>query len=204
MTVNSHCGRNCGAARSSTPLARGNHGACGPSNIRDNGSKAVEASRLDYKNMSAALPEPASTPALSSAPPQIAPVVSDRLMAELHEILEATVLLMDGDLGSIQLFEPVHRTLHIVAQLGFPPEFVEALGTVSIEAETAGARSLRQSKRIVIRDVNVEPGYEPFRAIAALAGFRAVQSGCFDRRGSIVADIGRSASPVVPSGQRSA
>ncbi|MEO8005115.1 MAG: ATP-binding protein [Betaproteobacteria bacterium] len=129
--------------------------------------------------MSAALPEPVpprSSAALSSAPAQIAPFVSDRLIAELHEILEATVLLMDGDLGNIQLFEPVHRTLHIVAQLGFPPEIMAALGTVSIDAESAGARSLRHRKRIVIRDVNVEPAYEPFRAIAALAGFRAVQS----------------------------
>jgi PAS domain S-box-containing protein len=132
-----------------------------------------------YKNMSPAPPEPASARsslAISSAPAQIAPFVSERLIAELHEILEATVLLMDGDLGDIQLFDPVHRTLHIVAQLGFPPQFFEALGTVSIDAETAGARSLRHRKRIVIRDVNVEAGYEPFRGIAALAGYRAVQS----------------------------
>lgn len=126
--------------------------------------------------MSAALPEPASARTLSSARAPIAPFVSDRLIGELHEILEATVLLMDGDLGDIQLFDPVARTLHIVAQLGFPPEFIEVLGTVSIDAETAGARSLRHRKRIVIRDVNVEPGYEPFRAVAALAGYRAVQS----------------------------
>jgi PAS domain S-box-containing protein len=129
--------------------------------------------------MSAALPDSVPTrasPQASPAPATAAPFVSDRLIADLHEILEATVLLMEGDLGDIQLFDPVRNTLNIVAQLGFPPEFIEALGTVSIDAMTAGARSLRERRRVVIRDVTIEPGYEPYRAVAAFAGYRAVQS----------------------------
>jgi PAS domain S-box-containing protein len=139
----------------------------------------IGAIQSGYKNMSPASPESASaasSPAISSAPAQIAPFVSGRLIAELHEILDATVLLMEADLGDIQLFDPVHRTMNIVAQFGFPPEFIEALGIVSIDAMTAGARSLRDRRRVVIRDVNIESGYEPYRAVAALAGYRAVQS----------------------------
>ncbi len=83
---------------------------------------------------------------------------------------------MEADLGNIQLFDPVRRTLGIVAQRGFSAEFVEALGTVTIDDQTAGARSLRERRRIVIRDVNADADYAPYRAVAALAGYRAVQS----------------------------
>lgn len=102
--------------------------------------------------------------------------VSPELIAALYEILDATILLMDGDLGNIQLYDPERNTLEIVAQRGFPPDFMTALGTVTINDETAGARSLRSRKRVVIRDVNADEAYAPYRKLAALAGFRAVQA----------------------------
>ncbi len=103
-------------------------------------------------------------------------VVSAELVTALNEILDATILLMDGDLGNIQLYDPERNTLEIVAQRGFSAEFIKALGTVSIDDETAGARCLRNRKRIVIRDVNADAAYAPYRKLAALAGYRAVQS----------------------------
>lgn len=115
--------------------------------------------------------------AASVAPTDAGPsFVSAGLIAELHEILDATVLLMEGDLGNIQLYDPARGTLSIVAQRGFSAEFIKVLGTVTINDQTAGARSLRDGRRIVIRDVNTEASYAPYRAVAALAGYRAVQS----------------------------
>jgi len=102
--------------------------------------------------------------------------ISPDLVAALYEILDATILLMDGDLGNIQLYDPDRKTLEIVAQRGFPAAFVEILGTVTIDDETAGARSLRNRERVVIRDVNADAAYAPYRNLAALAGFRTVQS----------------------------
>jgi PAS domain S-box-containing protein len=102
--------------------------------------------------------------------------VSPELITALYEILDATILLMDADLGNIQLYDPERNTLEIIAQRGFPPEFMTALGTVTISDETAGARSLRNRERVVIRDVNADAAYAPYRKVAALAGYRAVQS----------------------------
>ena len=104
------------------------------------------------------------------------PVLSPVLRAALFEILDATILLMEGDLGNIQLYDPAAKTLEIVAQRGFPEGFSDVLGRVTIEDETAGARSLRTRSRVVIRDINEDPGYAPYRKAAALAGFRAVQA----------------------------
>jgi PAS domain S-box-containing protein len=126
--------------------------------------------------MAAAPQKPAasnSAPALGGSARM---AVSPELIAALYEILDATVLLMDGDLGNIQLYDPERKTLEIVAQRGFPPEFVSAMGTLTIGDQTAGARSLRIGKRVVIRDVESDAAYAPYRKLAALAGFRAVQS----------------------------
>lgn len=104
------------------------------------------------------------------------PVLSSVLRTALYEILDATILLMEGDLGSIQLYDPAGKTLEIVAQRGFPEGFSDVLGKMSIEDDTAGARALRTRSRVVIRDVNSDSAYAPYRKAAALAGFRAVQA----------------------------
>ena len=104
------------------------------------------------------------------------PGTSPDLTAALYEILDATILLMEGDLGNIQLYDQESKTLSIAAQRGFPEGFTNALGTVTIDDQTAGARCLRARQRIVIRDVNADAAYAPYRKFAALAGFRAVQA----------------------------
>ncbi|HVY05612.1 MAG TPA: ATP-binding protein [Burkholderiales bacterium] len=111
-----------------------------------------------------------------TSPDALVPFASPALIEELHEILDATMLLMEGDLGNIQLYDPAHRTLTIVAQRGFRPELITAIGRVTIDNQTAGARCLRERKRVVIRDVNADADYAPYRKFAAMAGFRAIQA----------------------------
>ncbi len=112
----------------------------------------------------------------SGVPELAGPDAPPELIAALYEILDATILLMEADLGNIQLYDPVDKTLAIVAQRGFPAGFLEFLGKVTIDDETAGARSLRHRRRVVIQDVTIDAAYAPYRKAAALAGFRAVQS----------------------------
>ena len=45
------------------------------------------------------------------------PDAPPELIAALYEILDATILLMEADLGNIQLYDPVDKTLAIVAQV---------------------------------------------------------------------------------------
>ena len=102
--------------------------------------------------------------------------VTAELVADLYEILDATMLLLDVEQGNIQLYDPVRDVLEIVAHRGLPEEFLNALRTVSRHDQTASARALREGKRVIIEDVNRDAAYEPYRYIAELAGFRAVQA----------------------------
>jgi PAS domain S-box-containing protein len=104
------------------------------------------------------------------------PALPAALADALYEILDATILLMEGDLGCILLYDPARAVLEIVAQRGFPEQFVRVQGTVTINDETAGARCLRNRECVIIRDVNTDAAYAPYRKAAELAGYRAVQS----------------------------
>ena len=102
--------------------------------------------------------------------------VSAELVADLYEILDATMLLLGADQGNIQLYDPARDVLEIIAHRGLPEEFLTALRTVSRQDQTASARALREGRRVVIEDVNQDAAYAPYRHIAAQAGFRAVQA----------------------------
>jgi GAF domain-containing protein len=84
--------------------------------------------------------------------------------------------LLGAPFGNIQLLDLTTRTLAICAQRGFKREFLETFRTVSIDDPSACGRALRDNVSIVIHDVQREPTFAPYRAVAALAGFRAVQS----------------------------
>jgi PAS domain S-box-containing protein len=113
-----------------------------------------------------------------SAPrdPHARRAVSADLIADLYEILDATMLLLDAEQGNIQLYDPVRDVLEIVAHRGLPEAFIQALGTVTRHDETASARALREGRRVIIADVEKDAAYAPYRHIAAQAGFRAVQA----------------------------
>lgn len=98
------------------------------------------------------------------------------LDSALHEVLDAAISLMDADKGHIQLFDTNHRTLRIAAQRGFDEGFLRHFAEVDGEHESACGRALRQGKRVVIPDLNSEPGAGALRQVADKAGYLAVQS----------------------------
>ncbi|HEY8923773.1 MAG TPA: response regulator, partial [Polyangia bacterium] len=101
---------------------------------------------------------------------------STDLPAGLAEILDATVSLLGAEMGNVQLLNPVTRALEIVAQRGFGEEFLRVFREVSIDDASACGRSLRSGERTIIEDVDQDPEYAPFAAVARRAGYRAVQS----------------------------
>ena len=88
---------------------------------------------------------PKSTSAAPSRDSYTRRAVSAELVAELYEILDATMLLMDSEQGNIQVYDPVRNVLEIVAHRGLPEEFLSALRTVSREDETASARAAQSA-----------------------------------------------------------
>jgi len=102
--------------------------------------------------------------------------VSAALLATLNEILDAVILVLRGKFGTLALYDAVRNTRQIVAQRGFDAEYLQAVGVMSIDTGLAGSRSIRQSKRVIVYDVNEDPEYEPYREFAKKAGYRTVQA----------------------------
>lgn len=92
----------------------------------------------------------------------------------VEEMLSAAIEMLHADFGNIQILEG--GSLRIVAQRGFKKDFLDFFQTVSVHDDSACGRALRSGERIVIEDVNRDPAFEPMRAIAQSAGYRAVQS----------------------------
>jgi PAS domain S-box-containing protein len=104
----------------------------------------------------------------------------------LEEVLDAAMALQGADFGNIQLFNPETEALEIVAQRGFQENFLEYFRNVR-GAGAACGRAMRLRQRVIIEDVEADPGFAPHRDIAAASGFRAVQSTpLFNRSGQFL------------------
>ncbi|HWK96537.1 MAG TPA: GAF domain-containing protein [Pseudolabrys sp.] len=96
--------------------------------------------------------------------------------AHFNGVLERAIAELGAGMGSIQLFDRFSQTLFIAAHKGFARPFLDYFSTVSASDDCASGVALREKKRIVVEDVEAEPGWKPMLSIAREAGFRAVQS----------------------------
>jgi GAF domain-containing protein len=93
----------------------------------------------------------------------------------LEDALDGAIAFLDADFGNIQLVDPHTKVLRIAAQRGFAEDFLAHFAVVDDEDSACG-RAAAARLQNVIADVAFDPGFAPHRAIAAAAGFRAVQS----------------------------
>lgn len=93
----------------------------------------------------------------------------------LPQVLDGAMALVGADFGNIQLADPETGGLRIAAHSGFGSEFLEYFAVVDDDGAACG-RAAKSGEQTVIVDVNTDPAFAPHRAIAAAAGFRAVQS----------------------------
>jgi PAS domain S-box-containing protein len=99
----------------------------------------------------------------------------------LEEVLDAAISLHNADFGLIQLCNPKTGALEVAAQRGFGKEFLEYFRDMRYDTSACGM-TLQREACVVIEDVETDPGFAPHRAMAAAAGFRAVQSTPFRNR----------------------
>jgi PAS domain S-box-containing protein len=92
----------------------------------------------------------------------------------LEEMLAATIELLGADMGIVQLLDPERKSLVVAAQRGHAT--LDGLREVAAHEHSACGRALRSSAPTMIEDVETDPLYVPFRAIARAAGYRAVLS----------------------------
>jgi|SRR6185312_9850482 GAF domain-containing protein len=91
----------------------------------------------------------------------------------IWRILDDAIALQGAEYGNVQLL--VEPELTLVANRNLPLGFLVHFQRLK-DGGTACARALRFGHPVVISDVNEDPEFAPFRAQAAQAGFRAVQS----------------------------
>jgi PAS domain S-box-containing protein len=112
---------------------------------------------------------------------------ADNLETALDDVLENAIATSAADLGNIQLCNPQIGALEMVVQRGFRQEFLDCFRSGLVEKASACAQAMTSGERTMIEDVNLDPAYEPYRPVAAAAGFRAVQSTPLkNRKGSIL------------------
>jgi hypothetical protein len=93
----------------------------------------------------------------------------------LERALDGALSMLGADVGTVALCDPATGALRIVAQRGFSAEFLEHFAVVT-DAGTARGRAAYRSAQSVIVDIDLDPGLGAHRWIAAVSGFRAVQS----------------------------
>src|SRR3954471_20405076 len=117
----------------------------------------------------------------------------------IEGILDDVVALHGAEFGDVQL--PIGNELVIVAQRGLTTKFLKAFERVRPSDGCACGRALKTGDPVVIRDVEEDLTYEPFRADAIQAGYRGVQSTPFLTKGGIFIAIVSTlfASPHTPT-----
>lgn len=99
------------------------------------------------------------------------------LDALLQELLQTAVDLAGADMGDMQLLDEASQMLRMGAQIGFRPDFLRYLATVTANNHSCCWHALASGKRIVVADVSSSDLYSgASRQVMLDAGARAVQS----------------------------
>jgi PAS domain S-box-containing protein len=95
----------------------------------------------------------------------------------LAEVVDAAIDISAADFGSIQLFDPVTQTLHIVVQRGFPQWWIDYWNEIPTTQGACGT-AIRQQKRVIIEDIEKNPIFAgaPCLEQQRRVGIQAVQS----------------------------
>ena len=111
----------------------------------------------------------------------------DDLQTALEEVLDAALALMEAELGNVRLLDPRTRELRIAAQRGFGKEYLERFSSVGANSGEVCAKAAQQGKRVIVEDVQSDPQFAHYRAIATTAGFRGIQATpIMSRRGELL------------------
>src|SRR5215475_8008650 len=94
--------------------------------------------------------------------------------AILAGALAEVVRLHGVTLGNVQLMDWSSRQLRIAVNHGFGSEFLQVFHRVGMQHGSVCARALRERRPMLVDDVLADAAFEPYRAVAGRAGFRAV------------------------------
>ena len=105
------------------------------------------------------------------------PFLTYRHRAIIPEFLNSAVQITQADFGNIQLFDSSNQALKIVAQIGFPSEFLKYFEAVDCSFNCPCARAMKARQRLIVDDVSRDPLVcEKSRSVMLQARVLSVQS----------------------------
>lgn len=102
--------------------------------------------------------------------------LSPMLQNLLPNLLDRAITIHRTDMGHIHLFERQSCTLELAVQRGFDPGSLHYFRTVNITDDLPCMSAVRAGQSIIVEDVEIDPIFISYRAIAKVVGYRAVQS----------------------------
>ena len=91
-----------------------------------------------------------------------------------HEVVTSMIELQKADMGSLQLYDAEKGTLEVLAHHGFEHDVPEKLRDI-FSTNPVWNETLRRGDSVIVEDVLADAAFEPHWAVAASAGFRAIQ-----------------------------
>ena len=91
-------------------------------------------------------------------------------------VLDAAIAVDGAFAGNVQVRDPERGELRIVAHRGFGQPFLDHFRVVTDHDGSACGHAALERRRVMIRDIETDPGFAPHRPVATEAGIRAVQS----------------------------
>ncbi len=92
----------------------------------------------------------------------------------LDEMLRTVIDLLGANKGMVQLLDSHTGALSMAVQRGFDREIELHFRKLGVSPDSASGRALSAGQPLVLRDVEMDALYEPFRTFARAAGYRAV------------------------------
>jgi GAF domain-containing protein len=102
--------------------------------------------------------------------------ISAGTSGQLNALLDKAIELDKADLGNIQLFNAESKTLEIIAQKGFQPEFLNYFKVVKAFDTSACGRAIAIGSPVIIPDITRDIAYAKHTSIAKAAGYISVKS----------------------------
>ena len=94
----------------------------------------------------------------------------------LREVLDAAIAVDGGVAGAIQRLDERDRCLRFAAWRGLSDKFIQRFDPIPLVADTTCAQAHRERRRVVVRDVRVDPSAAGWAEAALEVGFIAIQS----------------------------
>jgi PAS domain S-box-containing protein len=91
-----------------------------------------------------------------------------------HEVVTSMIELQKANMGSLQLYDAAKGTLEVLAHHGLEHDVREKLRDI-FSTNPAWNETLRRGDSVVVEDALADTAFEPHWAVAASAGFRAIQ-----------------------------